>query len=394
MSLPLKGVKIVELSTMITGPLAGMLLADLGADVVKIENPKGGDPFRSFRGGDHSPYFLAYNRNKRSLALDLRSPVGKAAMLELCRAADVLIENFRPGVLDKLGFDRQRLQKLNPRLIICSISGFGKDGPYAERPAYDAVAQAISGLSSLFFCGEPQITGPSIADNMTGIFACYGVLAAIVERERTGVARVVETNMIDSTIAFTPDTFLVHTLLNVPSGPVMRVSASQSYAVRCQDGKDISIHMSSQVKFWEGCIDALECKHLDEDPRFDDRAKRVDNYVELAAELRKAALRKPRSYWMKRLEERDVPHGAVNSLSETIDDEQVRHLGTFVDLTHHERGPYKAIRRPVSFDGNRSDQPLAVAPDLNGDGEKILRAIGFSDAAIADWQKECERARA
>jgi formyl-CoA transferase len=170
---PLAGVRIVELTAMITGPLAGTLLADLGAEVIKVENPQDGDPFRSFRGGSYSPYFCTYNRNKKGVTLNLKGALGKEAFLKLIETADALIVNFRSGVMERLGLGVERLREVNPRLIVCSITGFGESGPYAERPAYDAVGQALSGISSLLLGADAQITGPSIADNLTGMYASY-----------------------------------------------------------------------------------------------------------------------------------------------------------------------------------------------------------------------------
>ena len=376
---------------MITGPLAGMLLADLGADVVKLENPNGGDPFRTFRGKDHSPHFLSYNRNKKSLALDIRSEQGKDVLLNLIRRADVFIENFRPGVMDRLGVGRAVLMKENPRLVYCAITGFGSTGPYKDRPAYDAVAQALAGTSSLFFHGDPVITGPSLSDNLTGMYACYGILAALVERGRTGRGRAVDVSMIEATMAFMPDPFLAHTMLGLPAEPLMRARASQSYALRCSDGKLVSIHMSSQEKFWLAMLETFAVQKLADDPRFSSRAGRVDNYLELAQELQKAAATAPRDHWLKRLEANDVPHAPVNSLPEVMADPQVRHLGSFHEMHHPDRGTYQAIRRPVYFDGSRDDQPLDLPPSLNADGERILRDLGYDDAAIDNWRSHNDK---
>jgi len=204
---------------MITGPLAGQMLADMGADVIKIERPDGGDPFRTFRDGEVSPYFQAYNRNKRSVAADLHTDVGKLICRRLIESADVFIENFRPGVMAKLGLGAAEMRALNPRLVYCSISGFGSFGPYRDRPAYDAVAQALSGLSALFLDQNSQITGPTIADNLTGIYACYGILSALYEREQTGAGRVLEVNMLDSAVAFMPDAFASYSLGGAVPGP-------------------------------------------------------------------------------------------------------------------------------------------------------------------------------
>src|SRR5688572_16970515 len=216
----LDDVRVIELTTMITGPLAGMLLDDLGASVVKIENPDGGDPFRYFRGGLYSGHFIAYNRNKRSLSLDLRSPRGKEILLDLVKRADVLIDNFRHGVLDRLSFSDDSLREANPRLIHASITGFGRDGPYANRPSYDAVAQSLSGVLSQFVDPQsPQVGGPTLSDNITGFYCAYGILGALHERERTGKGRRIETSMLEATIAFAPDAFVNHKRYGVPVGP-------------------------------------------------------------------------------------------------------------------------------------------------------------------------------
>jgi formyl-CoA transferase len=376
---------------MITGPLAGMMLADLGAEVVKLENPKGGDPFRTFRGSDHSPHFLAYNRNKRSLALDIRSEQGKAVLLRLIRRADVFIENFRPGVMERLGLGRDVLKKHNPRLVYCAITGFGSSGPYRHRPAYDAVAQALAGISSLLFHGDPVITGPSISDNLTGMFACYGIMAALIERTRTGEGRSVDVNMLEATMAFMPDPFLAHTMLGIEAEPLMRARASQSYALRCGDGKLLSIHMSSQEKFWTAVLTAFGAQRLASDSRFKDRAARVDNYLMLARELQKVAETAPRDHWMERLAANDVPHAPVNTLPEVMADPQVRHLGSFQQMEHPARGAYQAVRRPVYFDGSRDDQPLKLPPNLDADGEAILLELGYDRDEIDRWRRHNEK---
>jgi crotonobetainyl-CoA:carnitine CoA-transferase CaiB-like acyl-CoA transferase len=219
----LKGVRVVELSTVITAPLTGMMLVDLGADVIKIEPPQG-DPFRSFRGGQYSPNFVAYNRGKRSVRLDLRGEPGRAILLKLIARADILLENFRPGVLEKLGLGPDILMGANPRLIHCSITGFGTSGPYRARPAYDNVAVALSGIASLLLDPEhPQSSGPTIPDNATGMFACYGILGALFERERSGRGHRVEVNMLEAGIAFIPDPFANYTRAAIVSDRLTRV---------------------------------------------------------------------------------------------------------------------------------------------------------------------------
>jgi len=183
----LAGIRVVEQGTFITGPAAGMLLGDLGADVIKVEVPGTGDPFRAFKNGLYSPHFQTYNRNKRSIALDTKSAPDREVFDRLVESADVYIQNFRPSVADKLGVGEKRLRALNPRLVYCSISGFGPSGPAANRPAYDTVAQAASGfLNLLVNPGNPRVVGPAIADSLTGFYAAYGVLAALVARQGVG----------------------------------------------------------------------------------------------------------------------------------------------------------------------------------------------------------------
>ena len=211
MTTPMKilaGIRVIEMGTFITGPAAAMFLADLGADVIKVERPGTGDPFRAFKGGLYSPHFQTYNRNKRSIALDTAQAEDKAMLHKLIAEADVFIQNFRPGVAERLGAGEQELRALNPRLVYCAISGFGDSGPAKDRPAFDTVAQAASGyLRLLIPPGNPRVIGPAIADAVTGMYAAFGVLAAIVERGRTGVGRRVDVSMLEAMCHFNLDSF-------------------------------------------------------------------------------------------------------------------------------------------------------------------------------------------
>jgi crotonobetainyl-CoA:carnitine CoA-transferase CaiB-like acyl-CoA transferase len=370
---PLAGIRVLELTTMITGPLAGMMLGDWGADVIKIENPDGGDPFRNFRDGQYSPHFCAYNRNKRSVVLDLRSPDGKTAFSALVRNSDVLIENFRPGVMDRLGFSDAYLVELNPRLVRCGINGFGPDGPYAKRPAYDAIAQAISGMSSLFLeADEPKVTGPTIADNVTAHYACQGVLAALLERERGGGARRIDVNMLEATLAFMPDPYAYYTQMGLVSDPYLRARTSQSYAFVCSDGKTLMVHLSSQPKFWERFVAAIDCPQMLADPRLETRALRIASYELVRGVAARVIARQPRDHWVQLLSNADVPVAPVYDVTEVFDDEQVRHLGSFVVLEHPQMGSVTSIRRPVYRDSSRDDQPQRPPPML---GEHTREAL-------------------
>jgi formyl-CoA transferase len=378
----LKGVKVVDLGTMITAPLAGMMLADLGADVTKVEHPQGGDPFRSFRGGLYSPHFVAYNRGKRSIRLDLRSDDGRAVLLKLLAKSDVLIENYRAGVMERLGLAPEVLQTTNPRLIHCSITGFGRDGPYSGRPAYDMVGQALSGIASLFLDPErPETAGPTIPDNATGMYAAYGILGALYDRERTGRGRRIDVNMMEASIAFMPDPFANYTRLAIDNDRLTRVSSSHSFAFRCADGKLLAVHLSSQPKFWEAFCSVLEHPELVEDARFKTRDLRIRNYRELTRVLGETVVTRPRAEWMTRLEAADVPFAPVQTIPEVIDDPQVKHLGTFYAEQHPTEGRNLGIHRPVLIDGARDK--VAPAPTLGEHTDAVLTELGYQAGEIA-----------
>lgn len=371
----LEGIRVIELGTMITAPLAGMMLADLGADVIKIERPDGGDPFRSFRGGLYSPHFVAFNRNKRSITLDLQTADGKATLRRLLSGADVLLENFRQGVMDRLGFDADEMRRSFPKLVWCSITGFGAGGPYADRPAYDAVAGALSGLASIIVDPEmPQASGPTISDNVTGMYAAYGILGALYERDRIGQARRVEVNMLEAAMSFIPDTFSSYTRLGIESGPLTRVANSQSYAFRCKDGLLLAIHLSSPDKFWKKLTEVIERPDLAQDEQFSRRDGRVRNYLVLQEELAAAFAGKERACWEELLQRADVPFAPIQTVSKVMRDPQVEYLQTFYDLSHPIEGPVTGIRSPLYFDGSRSVE-MRPPPTLGEHNEDLDSAI-------------------
>jgi formyl-CoA transferase len=363
---PLLDIKVVEIGTMVTAPLAAMLLAQLGADVIKVENPAGGDPFRRSTGGDYSPNFIAYNQNKRSIQLDLASTEGKAKLLDLLASADVLIENFRPGVMDRLGLTAKVLERANPRLVHCSITGFGTDGPYAARPAYDTVGIAHSGILHMYLDrDQPQVYGPTLADNVTGLYAFGGVLAALHASRRTGHGQRVELNMLESAIAFVPDAFAYYTQLGQAYGPLSRVASSQSFVWICADGKAIAVHLSVPEKFWWALLDAMDARAtIGADQRFQTLRDRIANYEKLAAALSKVGAARTRADWESAFAAYDVPFAPVHAIGEVIEDSQVRHLGTFGEGHHARAGKVVGIRNPLRINGARSD---VVAPPVLGE---------------------------
>jgi len=268
----LKDIRVIELGTYITGPAAGMHLADLGADVIKVERPGVGDPFRAFKGGLYSPHYQTYNRNKRSIALDTKKPEDLETLHQLVADADVFIQNFRPGVAEKLGAGEEDLRAVNPSLIYCAISGFGRTGPSRDRPAYDTVAQAASGyLRLLTPPTNPRVIGPAIADSVTGQYAAMGIMAALLERAKTGEGRRLDISMLEAMCHFNLDSFTHYYSVGEIMGPLSRPVVSQSYTFECADGKWVAIHMSSPPKFWEGLLQATGQTQLKDDPRFAER---------------------------------------------------------------------------------------------------------------------------
>ena len=371
----LSGIKVLEQGTFITGPAAGMFLADLGAEVIKIEQPGAGDPFRAFRGGLYSTHFQTYNRNKRSITLNPKLPEDAAVFDELVKDADVYIQNFRPGAAERLGAGETRLRELNPRLVYCAISGFGQTGPAAARPAYDTVAQAASGfLKLLVNPAHPRVVGPAVADAMTGFYAAYGILGAIVERGRTGVGRKVEVSMLEAMCHFNLDAFTHYFSQNEIMGPFSRPSVSQSYVLECADGKWIALHMSSPEKFWQGLANAIERPTLFDDPRFSSREGRIAHQEDLIELLGGLFRQQDRATWCTRLEAQDVPHAPMYDTEEAMADPQARHLQLQVSAPHPQGGEWHTIRSPVSFDGERALE-VTAPPVLGADNAAIVEPI-------------------
>jgi crotonobetainyl-CoA:carnitine CoA-transferase CaiB-like acyl-CoA transferase len=372
---PLKNIKVVEQGTFITGPCAGMMLGDLGADVIKIESGDG-DPYRAYQEGQFSPHFQAYNRNKRSIALNLKSDADGAVFDQLISEADVYIQNFRPGAAERLGAGKERLMGINPRLVYCSISGFGPDGPYQKRPSYDSVAQALSGfLSVVTDPTVPRFLGPALADAITGIYAAYGILAALVERGEVGKGRLVEVSMLEAMVHFTIEPFTALFALGKAPTTFDRPRLAQAHILRTRDDKLVVIHLSSLDKFWEELTEALDALHLRDDPRFTTRLQRVDNYDALSAELNAITSRRDRADWVGIMERHDVPFAAANGLEDVVKDPQITQLEMVVPIAAD--GPDaadRAIRPAVTLDGMRQTA-VRPAPRLNADSEMIRAAL-------------------
>ena len=376
----LEGIRVLDLGNFITAPYAAMLLGELGADVIKVERPGAGDPFRAFKGGLYSPHFQGHNRNKRSITLDYAKPAGQEVFDTLVAEADVLLINVRPGVEDKIGVGAERLQGINPRLVYCAITGFGSSGPYAERPAYDNVGQTASGWLSMFHQGEDaRISGPAVSDAFTGVFGCRGILGALVERERTGRGRKVEVSMLEATIAMATEPLGQMFATGEAPSLFSRAAASQSYIVTCKDGKRIGLHMSSPDKFWQGLVRAIGREDLLE--KYPGRLERIQHYEDLARELAQTFAVRNRDEWLPLLEREDVPFAPERRHEELADDPQVKHLDLFYEMNHPEHGKLKAAHRAIRYDGdNRSN--FSPPPSLGEHTDSVLAQFGFEQERI------------
>ena len=370
-ALPLADVRVLDLGSYISGPCAAVLLAEMGADVVKVE-PPAGDPFRKWESGGLNATFVAFNRGKRSVVLDLKSEDGRAHLLDLVRGADVLIENFRPGVMERLAIGWDVLSGIRPELVHCGISGFGSGGPYAAMPAYDGVALGYSGLAGLLLDPEdPRLRGPALADAITGHSAAFAVLAALHARHRTGRGEHLEISMLGALVHFLHSAIAKNVVEGRDETPYLRPHSSQAYVWATRDGRQVLVHMSSPPKFWEGLCAAVGREDLITDERYEKRSGRQKHYEELRAELAPIFAGKDRDEWLQILQAQGVPCAPVNAVSEALQDPQLQHLGIIDVLDEPDIGPMPQIRPPALF-GGVALPAVRRAPYLGEHTDEIL----------------------
>lgn len=381
----LDNISVIECATFVTGPYATALLADLGARVIKIEPAPDGDPYRYFAPDPAFSFNFAHlNRNKESLVVDLKAPKGKEICLELLKTADVFVENFRPGTADRLGIGYEALKALNPKLVYCSISAFGQSGPYAEKPGFDTLGQAMSGLLSLLSDpDDPKVMGMAVSDYVTGLSAGYGILAALMARANSGAGCRVETSLLQATLSFIGETAAGYLRTgNVPNR-MARVKNAHAFALVCRDGKPLAIHCSVPEKFWLALLKAAERMDIAADERFKSRDGRRQHYEALEQTLEPTFKTKTREQWLEILEAHDVPAAPLYDVAEVLGDPQVKHLGLIEEVEHPTAGKLKFVGGPVHFDNLAKDK--AAPPPLVGEhSRQILRELGQDDAAIED----------
>lgn len=382
----LAGIKIIETASYVTGPFAAQLLADMGAEVIKIEEPKRGDPFRGWGERNYSATFCSLNRNKKSLTLDLRTDEGRNVALKLAVGADALIENFRPGVMDKRGLGYDDLRKINPTIVYCSISGFGPTGPYRDLPGFDTVGQARSGLLSLLTDpGKPQGMGISFSDHLTGMYACYGVMAALMSRLLTGQGQHVETSLLRASVSFVSENAARYFETGHVPRRKHRTTTAGVFAFEDRDGLPFVLHMSSPDKFWNGLFNVVGKPEWADDTRFNNRKGRIANYDTLVAQLEPIFRSGRRDEWLGRLLENDVPAAPINTLDEVFADPQVKTYGFPTEVEHPKMGKVKLVGNAVTM--SRTPPTIDRPPPVLGEHtDEILQSLGYDAATITSFR--------
>jgi formyl-CoA transferase len=378
----LSGIRIIETASYVTGPFAAQLLADMGAEVIKLEEPRRGDPFRGWGERNYAATFCSLNRNKKSVTLDLRTEEGRDVVLKLAANADALIQNFRPGVMARYGLGYEAIRAINPKIVYCSISGFGSSGPYRDMPGYDTIGQARSGILSLVTDpGKPQGMGISFSDHLTGMYACYGVLAALLNRTASGEGQHVETSLLRASVSFVGENAARYFETGHVPRRKHRTATAGVFAFEDRGGLPFVLHMSSPDKFWFALFEVVGRPEWAHDARFSTRRARVENYDALAEELAAIFRGGTREEWLRSLIERDVPAAPIQTLDEVFDDPQVKTYGFPVEVAHPRMGKVKLVGNAVEM--SRTPPGINSPPPVLGEHTNdVLSALGYSAAQL------------
>ena len=374
---PLQGVRVVDLTRVLSGPFCSMLLGDMGAEVIKIESPSG-DPVRGQ--GHHkngfSWYFAGFNRNKKSVVLDLYSDEGRADLARLIKTADVLVENFRPGVLAKMGFSQERLDELNPRLVVASVNGFGSKGPYTDRPAFDFIAQAMSGFMSV---NGPEGEAPlraaqPVTDLVAGLYTAFGVVSALHGRNRDGRGQAVETSMVNGVLSMMAYLASEHFVTGEnPQRTGNDHPLVAPYGLYDTADGQIAIAPSND-QVLQRLLTEIGLAELLEDPRFDSNAKRFERRDELHGILDAALASDTQENWIIRLNRAGVPTGKIQTLKDVFEDPQIKAQEMSIDVPHGDRGDVRMLGFPVKLSRTPCEVRLP-APELGEHTEQVLSAL-------------------
>lgn len=380
--LPLSGLRVLDLSQVMAGPFCCMLLGDMGADVIKVEPPKSGDQTRKAMGfrmkGTDSPGFLALNRNKRSIELNLKTEAGRSLFYELVRTADIVVENSRPGVSRKLGVDYATLEAINPRIVYASISGFGQTGPWSQRPGFDLIAQAMSGvMSAMGIPGhEPVKSGVSVGDLGAGLFALYGILSAVIGREKTGRGQFVDASLFEAALSLSiweTTEFWATGKSPEPMGSANRMSAPYQ-AFSASDG--MFVLGAANQKLWTALCEMIDRPDLFADPRFAENKERLQNRTPLVEALNEVFVQDTVENWVERLLEAGIPAGPINDFSQALASEHVGERGMVQEVSHPVEGSIKSLGFPVKLSG--TPQTIRHHPPLLGEHTRqIVGELGL-----------------
>ena len=385
----LEGTTCIDISGHVAGPYAGSLLGDLGCEVIKVELPDGGDTHRGrnpkYEG--YGPSFRALNRNKKSVTLNLRQKKARGILLKLLESADIFLENFRPPTRTSLGLDYEELSKLNPKLIHCSISGYGQNGPYRDRPGFDTIGQALSGMMSLVTdLDDPKVAGVSFVDHTAGIFAAHGIMAALLARVKTGRGQFVDVSLLQVAIAFIES----HVADYLNGGEAVsreNFPKGRIYSLLDCDKKPFMVHLSGHNQAWEGLLRAAELDALIGDPRFVTRKHRTDRHGEIVKIVRERFREKPRGYWLSRLDANSIPNAPINTIHEVFDDPQIRHMGIPKQIAHPKMGASNLVGSPINMSGT-PPKFFRAAPLLGENTDEVLEGLGYPKEMIKELRDD------
>ena len=389
--LPLENLKVLDLTRVLAGPYATMILADMGADVLKIEMPKTGDDSRAFGPfvGEESAYFMSINRNKRSMTLNLKSDEGKKILRDLIKDADVVVENYRPGTMEKFGLGYDEIKKINDKVIYAACSGFGHTGPYAKKPAYDAIVQAMGGIMSITGQenGEPTRVGASIGDVIAGIFTATGILTALYNREKTGKGQKVDVAMLDCQVAVLENAIARYFISGENPEPIGNrhpsITPFESFATK--DGQ-IMIAIGND-RLWAQFCNLTGREDLIEDERFATNGLRTKNHKEIKAIVSEILGRESTKYWIDLFDKENIPATEINKIDKVVTNPQVLARNMIVEVEHPSAGGIKMSGIPIKL----SDTPGSIrtaAPILGQDTDEVLKGYGYSEGEIKELREK------
>lgn len=385
---PLDSIRVLDVTRLLSGPFCTMLLADLGAEVIKVERPGEGDPARFLEPivGDESAFFISVNRGKKSITLDISTQEGQRLFRNMVPHFDVLVENFVPGTMARFGLDYTGLEKINPRMVYASISGFGQDGPLSGRPALDIIVQAMGGIMSITGQpgGPPIRPGPSLGDSTAGIFTALAIVSALWQRQSSGRGQYIDMSMLDCQVTMMENAFSRYFGNGQVPGPLgsRHPSAAPFQAFKAADGYFVVALLTNDPETWRRFCRAIGRADLAEDGRFQDNSGRIKHIEQLSGTLQQVFSGAPIAHWLERLIEADIPCSPVNDTRDVTENPQVRHRGMLADIPLPQIGSWQVANTPFKMSGGDTG-PAGASPGLGEDTREVLgRLLGLSDPEI------------